>query len=78
MHASTTPLSHDPDTVGTGNPDTGNERDMVVDAVANLLDVWGDLAPAEALTRALVAERTENRAMALRWTHVYLACINRK
>ncbi|HWK15596.1 MAG TPA: hypothetical protein VNS02_14450 [Rhizobiaceae bacterium] len=53
------------------------DRDLLADAVANLQDVWGDLAPAEALTRALVAERTENREMALRWTRVYLACVSR-
>lgn len=53
------------------------DRDLLADAVANLQDVWGDLAPAEALTRALVAERTENRDMAFRWTQVYLACIKR-
>jgi len=59
-------------------PEDMPDRDLLADTVANLLDVWGDLAPAEALTRALVAERTEKRDMALRWTHVYLACINRK
>jgi len=59
------------------NIDTPADRDLLVDAVANLQDVWGDLAPAEALTRALVAERTENRDMALRWAHVYLACVSR-
>lgn len=59
------------------NIDTPADRDLLVDTVANLQDVWGDLAPAEALTRALVAERTENRDMALRWARVYLACISR-
>lgn len=69
MHAHNIAFCQDHDTLA--------DRDLLADAVANLQDVWGDLAPAEALTRALVAERTENREMALRWTRVYLACVSR-
>lgn len=66
----------------TGPSGTGqqvpDDRDIVVDSANNLLDIWGDLAGSEALTRALVAERTENREMAKRWAQVYFACVNRK
>lgn len=39
----------------------------------NLIKVFGELAGSEALTRALVAERTENREQASMWLDVYLA-----
>lgn len=39
----------------------------------NLIKVFGDLAGSEALTRALVAERTENRDQASMWLDVYIA-----
>ena len=46
-------------------------HDMVADAAHNLRQVFGDTAGAEALTRALVCERTEDRDMARFWTAVY-------
>jgi hypothetical protein len=42
----------------------------------NLIKVFGELAGSEALTRALVAERTENREQAGMWLDVYVAVCN--
>jgi len=39
----------------------------------NLQNVYGDQAPAEALTRALVSERTQDREMAEFWVEVFRA-----
>ena len=36
-----------------------------------LVNVFGDMAGSEALTRALVAERTERRDQAIMWLDVY-------
>lgn len=49
-------------------------RDLVTDAAHNLVQIFADMAPAEALTRALVSERCENRDMARLWVDVYLRC----
>jgi hypothetical protein len=46
-------------------------RDLVNDAAHNLKNVFKELAGAEALTRALVNERTENRDKAKFWVEVY-------
>lgn len=50
---------------------TLQRRDLVNDAVHNLKSVFKELATAEALTRALVSERTENPEMAEFWVDVY-------
>lgn len=50
-------------------------RDMIHDAAHTLIEIFKELAAAEALTRALVNERTENRAEALFWTDVFRRCV---
>lgn len=42
-------------------------------AKQTLLDVYADLAPSEALTRALVCERNGDRQFALMWSDIYKA-----
>ncbi|MEP9372882.1 hypothetical protein [Mesorhizobium sp. KR1-2] len=49
-------------------------HDLVEDAAHNLVQIFAEMAPAEALTRALVSERSENRDMARLWVDVYLRC----
>jgi len=41
-----------------------------------LVEIYQDLAPSEALTRALVSERDGNRETALMWTAVYREICN--
>jgi|EndMetStandDraft_4_1072995.scaffolds.fasta_scaffold105462_2 hypothetical protein len=48
--------------------ETARLRDGARDTLVN---VFGDMAGSEALTRALVAERTERRDQALIWLDVY-------
>ena len=50
-------------------------EDLVSDAAHNLMHSFQDLAPAEALTRALVHERSERRVQALFWTDVFSLCV---
>ena len=45
--------------------------DLVSDAIHNLRSLFKDMACAEALTRALVSERLDDRDMALFWVEVY-------
>lgn len=45
--------------------------ELIDQAKRTLVEIYRDLAPSEALTRALVAERDGNRDVALMWTAVY-------
>jgi hypothetical protein len=56
-----------------GVPATAGDSGAVRAAVLNLQNIYGDQAPAEALTRALVSERTQDRNMAEFWVEVFLA-----
>lgn len=56
-----------------GVPATSGDSGPVRAAVLNLQNIYSDQAPAEALTRALVSERTQDRQMAAFWVEVYLA-----
>ena len=49
-----------------------SRENLVRDATANLLDAYEHLAASEALTRALVCERTEKGPKADFWVQVYL------
>jgi hypothetical protein len=55
---------------------TDEGRNLRENARDNLIKVFGDLAGSEALTRALVAERNENREQARMWVDVYIAVCN--
>jgi hypothetical protein len=50
------------------NDEVSRMRDGARDMLVN---VFGDMAGSEALTRALVAERTERRDQAMMWLDVY-------
>lgn len=56
-----------------GVPATSGDSGSVRAAVLNLQNIYSDQAPAEALTRALVSERTQDRKMAEFWVEVFLA-----
>lgn len=47
--------------------------DLVRDLKQTLREAYGPEAPSEALIRALVAERTSNRKLALFWVEVFWA-----
>lgn len=54
-------------------PATAGDSGSVRAAVLNLQNIYSDQAPAEALIRALVSERTQDRKMAEFWVEVFLA-----
>lgn len=56
-----------------GVPAMSGDSGAVRAAVLNLQNIYGDQAPAEALTRALVSERTQDRKMAEFWVEVFMA-----
>lgn len=51
------------------------EKDRVADAAHVLQQAYADLAPAEALTRALVHARIEGRDEAKFWAQVFLEIV---
>lgn len=58
-------------------PAQSGEGPQIIDQIVESLYVYGDMAGSEALTRALVAERTGNREKAQFWVRVYQALSNK-
>ncbi|WP_157928781.1 hypothetical protein [Pararhizobium haloflavum] len=55
----------------TMNANVPPSSNLVEQAVMTLSSSFGELAPAEALLRALIAERTDDRSGAAFWVSVY-------
>ena len=53
------------------NGKSAPDAELRIKACDGLTTVFGDMAAAEALTRALIAERTEKRDQAHMWLDVY-------
>lgn len=49
-----------------------SQTDAASTAARQLCEIYSDMAPSEALARALVAERTSDREMGQFWALVYL------
>lgn len=49
-----------------------------IEQIARSLDVYGDLAASEAITRGLIAERNGNREESLFWMLVFQAVCERE